>query len=229
MASIFNIVIFYFKFGEKISCLHFIGVGLMIACILFISLEAASKNSDASDEYNPDDAYGMSQVAAGIVAICCGLVSAMFMSTKHLFVRMYKKNYSGLDQGIDSSILEFALYMFFFIPLSQNADFEIGFREILIGGVAGCLICLGRIFISIGVSVGLAAPAQSLMSTHALHQAFWSAAVAGQALTLFQYLGLACGLLGVFSISYFDHLANKIKLKRQLSKLASNESQKSQA
>ena len=61
------------------------------------------------------------------------------------------------------------------------------------------------------------------MSTHALHQAFWSAMVAGQTLTLLQFMGLFFGVAGVFSISFFDHLASKVKIKRKISRLNSGE------
>ena len=81
--------------------------------------------------------------------------------------------------GIDSSMLEFLLYMFFFIPLMNDPDLNLTYPDMLVGAIAGCLIAGGRILISIGISNGLAGPAQSLMSTHALHQSFWSAAVAG--------------------------------------------------
>ena len=106
----------------------------------------------------------------------------------------------------------------------MSEEITIRLQELLIGGVAGILISSGRILISIGVSLGLAGPAQSLMSTHALHQAFWSAMVAGQALSLPQLLGLLLGLLAVCSISYFDHLANKIKLRREISRVQTQES-----
>lgn len=42
LASVINMVLFYCKFGEKVSGLHMIGVFLMIACIVCISLEATS-------------------------------------------------------------------------------------------------------------------------------------------------------------------------------------------
>ena len=125
--------------------------------------------------------------------------------------------------GVDASMVEFALLAFFLIPLCQEEGFTPGLEELAIGSIAGILICSGRICISIGVSEGLAGPAQSLMSTHALHQAFWSAVVAGQALNLLQSFGLALGLCGVFSISFLDHLANKHKLKTQLKKVKSLE------
>lgn len=157
-------MIFYFKFGEKVSALHFIGVMMMLSCVLCISL-AASKGGKT--DYNPDDAMGLSQTAAGLLAVSCGLLSAIFMSTKHLFIRLYKSNYSGVDMGVDASGLEFLLLSFFLIPLSYT--FEYTWMDLLIGSIAGILIASGRICISIGISVGLAGPAQSLMSTHSLH------------------------------------------------------------
>ena len=166
-ASVFNMIIFYFKFGEKISAFHFIGVALMIACVLCISMAAASGDDEEKEDIEVP--YGLSKTAAGILSVCCGLFSAIMMSTKHLLIRLYKKTFSGIAQGIDSSILEFILYSVFLIPLAQQEDFTLGIRELAIGAAAGTLIGSARIMISIGVSIGLAAPAQSLMSTHALH------------------------------------------------------------
>ena len=165
-ASLFNIIVFYFKFGEKISCLHFIGVVLMLLCIICISVAATAAKEEVED-FDTDDTMGLSQMTAGILAICCGLVGAMLMSTKHLFIKLYKFNYSGVDMGVDSSMCEYAIYTFLLFPLSQEVD--IGWKEVGIGAGAGILMCLGRIFISIGVSTGLAAPAQALMSTLAIH------------------------------------------------------------
>lgn len=128
--------------------------------------------------------------------------------------------------GIDASMLEFILLSFFLIPLRNKFDYN--WTDLIIGSVAGILICSGRICISIGVSKGLAGPAQSLMSTHALHQTFWSAVVAGQALNFLQILGVCFGLCGVFSISYLDHLAKQHTLKKKLSKSKSVEDQEAQ-
>jgi len=177
LASFFNLILFYFKFGEKISCSHFLGIILMLACVICISM-AATTGKDLQD-FDSNETFGLSQVAAGVVAILCGFTGAVLMSTKHLFIRIYKSNYSGVDMGIDSSIIEFFLLSFFLIPLLQVEGFTIGINELAIGTASGILICSGRILISIGISVGLAAPAQALMSTHALHQAFWSAMFAG--------------------------------------------------
>ena len=59
LASLFNIVIFYFKFGEKISPLHFIGIFLMLACVLCISIAATSSDDDDEDNFDSDDSMGL--------------------------------------------------------------------------------------------------------------------------------------------------------------------------
>ena len=174
LASLINIVIFYFKFGEKVSTLHLIGVFLMIACVICISM-AATKGD--KEDYDTNESLGLSQTASGIAAVVFGILSAIFMSTKHYFIRQYKSNYPGVDMGIDSGLIEFMIFSILLIPLRDN--FAYTWTDLLIGSIAGILGCLGRIFIAIGISVGIAGPAQSLMSTHALHQTFWSAVVAG--------------------------------------------------
>ena len=99
----------------------------------------------------------------------CGILAAISMSTKHVFIKLYKGFYSGADLGVDATIFEFSICCFLLIPLlSEEADFEYGPKEVIVGSIAGMLVALGRVFISIAVSAGLAAPAQALMSTHAL-------------------------------------------------------------
>ena len=63
----------------------------------------------------------------------------------------------------------------FLFPLSNNDEFTITWADIAVGASAGMLMCLGRIFVTIGVAVGLAGPAEALMSTHALYQSLLSA------------------------------------------------------
>ena len=149
----------------------------MLGSIVCISVEA-TKEKEVSSSFDSTDAMGFSQLAAGVLAILCGLCGAILLSTKHLFIRLYKANYSGIDMGIDASMCEFFLLFCLFIsPLSQVL--AIGWREVLIGSAAGILIGSARICMAIGVSTGLAAPANALNSTLALYQAFWSAMLAG--------------------------------------------------
>ncbi len=78
-------------------------------------------------------------------------------------------NHSGRIYNNDAAILEFLVLTLFLIPLSKNDEFTITWADLGIGMAAGMLMCLGRIFVTIGVAVGLAGPAEALMSTHALY------------------------------------------------------------
>ena len=105
------------------------------------------------------DETGFSQSVSGILAVLCGLAAAIMMSTKHFIIRLYNKNYTGYDQGIDSSIIEFFIFMFFFFPLLKDPIVDLSYTDMVIGSIAGCLIASSRILLSIGISKGLAGPA----------------------------------------------------------------------
>lgn len=84
-------------------------------------------------------------------------------------------------------------------------------------------MCLGRVSVTIGVAVGLAGPAEALMSTHALYQSLLSAIFAGQTLSLLEFLGVILGLAGVFFMAFLDTIVEKIQMKNQIKRLKAEE------
>ena len=81
---------------------------------------------------------------------------------------------------------------------------------------AGMLMCLGRIFVTIGVAVGLAGPAEALMSTHALYQSLITAVYKGKALSILEIMGVLLGLVGVFFMAFLDTCVEKYKTKKNI-------------
>ena len=109
-----------------------------------------------------------------------GMFAAVLMSVKHLATKYFKGGgYSPFDQALDASILEGFIMCFLLIPLITVEQYTPTWIDFAWGSLAGTLIVLGRVFIAIAVSEGIAGPAQSLMSTHALHQSLWTALFAG--------------------------------------------------
>ena len=51
-ASVFNIIVFYYAFKEKIRALHSVGVALMFISIVCIGIAAATADED-EDELDP--------------------------------------------------------------------------------------------------------------------------------------------------------------------------------
>ncbi len=169
LASLINVVTFYFGFGEKISYLHLIGVVFMVASVICIGAAAGSHGGETESEDEIAEGGGRSKSLNGALAIICGLGGPTVVSTQHFLIRKFKPQYDGIAQALDAAILEFLILTMFLIPLSNNDSFTITWNDLAIGMAAGMLMCLGRIFVTIGVAVGLAGPAEALMSTHALY------------------------------------------------------------
>jgi len=102
-------------------------------------------------------------------------------------------------------VLEYGVFCIATILLVKDEEFYFTWQVFGIGAAAGIMIGLGRIFIAIAIVSGIAAPAQALMSTFALHQTLWSTVVDGQTFSTLQALGLMFGLLGVFTISAVNY------------------------
>lgn len=212
LASLINVITFYFGFGEKISWLHLIGVVFMVASVICIGAAAGSHAGEVETDEELEEGGGRSKTLNGVFAILCGLGGPTVVSTQHFLIRKYKPQYNGISQALDAAILEFLILTCFLIPLSQNDtdDFTITWEDLGFGFIAGMLMCLGRIFVTIGVAVGLAGPAEALMSTHALYQSLLSAIFASQSLSLLEILGILLGLAGVFFMAFLDTCVQKI-------------------
>ena len=111
----------------------------------------------------------------------------------------------------------------FLFPLSNNDEFTITWADIAVGASAGMLMCLGRIFVTIGVAIGEAGPAEALMSTHALYQSLLSAIFAGQTLSALEICGVLLGLGGVFCMAFLDTVVDKYRKKKEIQRLKSLE------
>jgi len=223
LASLINVVTFYFGFGEKISALHLIGVVFMVASVICIGAAAGSHGGEVETEEELAAGGGRSKTLNGVFAILCGLGGPAVVSTQHFLIRKYADQYNGVEQACDAAVLEFFILSMFLIPLSEDSSFTITWEAMGIGMAAGLLMCLGRIFVTIGVATGLAGPAEALMSTHALYQSVISAVFAAQALSLLEILGVLLGLAGVFFMAFLDTCVEKITMKNNIKKLKQQE------
>jgi uncharacterized membrane protein len=193
-----------------------LGVGLMIVCISCLGLETNSKRDEMAEDLL-GEGNGRSKFFNCFVALLIGNIAPILMSTKHYTIRKFKSGYTAFDLSLDSGLIEFLIYSCHTIVLVRMPDFEFfDWRNLVYGTIAGVLIQSGRLFIAVAVSEGIAGPAQALMSTHALHQTFWSAVMASQRLSLFQYLGVFFGFVGVFTLSFLDYIIQKMRNAKRI-------------
>lgn len=94
-ASVFNVVVFYCAFNEKVSKLHLIGVFFMFCGIACIGAAAATQDSD---ELGDDvETGGRSATTNGILALVVGFGGPIIISTQHYIIRRFSLHYSGLQ------------------------------------------------------------------------------------------------------------------------------------
>lgn len=66
----------------------------------------------------------------------------------------------------------------------------------------------GSMLVGVAVAIGIAGPAQALMSTHSIHMALWSTVIDNQTIELLQALGMLFGLASVFVIGLAQQIMN---------------------
>ena len=135
------------------------------------------------------------------------------MTTRYFFIRKYKGAYTPFALGIDAAIIKNVILLSSTIMLTfyrddyePTKDFEWTWRTIIVGAISGTLMDSGSLLMGIAVAIGIAGPAQALMSTHSIHQTFWSAVIDKQALTVLQSSGLALGVVSVTVISLATYI-----------------------
>ena len=135
------------------------------------------------------------------------------MTTRYFCIRKYKGAYTPFALGIDAAIIKNVILLSSTVMLTfyrdnyeLTKDFEWTWRTIIVGAISGTLMDSGSLLMGIAVAIGIAGPAQALMSTHLIHQTFWSAVIDKQALTVLQSSGLALGVVSVTVISLATYI-----------------------
>ena len=193
---------------------------------MFCSICCLGVSASMQDEADLDedlDTGGRSVAVNGLLAIVVGMGGPCIISLDHYIIRKFSGNYGGVDQALDAAAIQNPVFCLFLIPLSKVMD--ITANDLLLGAAAEALMESARVCIAYGVHIGLAGPAQALMSTHALWQVLAGAIFANSSVSALQIAALLLGLAGVSLISYFDHLLTKLteaKNKRKLAGMASS-------
>jgi glucose uptake protein GlcU len=111
------------------------------------------------------------------------MLAPVLMSSKHFIIRKFKDAYDPFTQTIDGFIIEYTIFSLFAIYLGIHGEPDLSARNLIIGTIAGLFYSVSRINMSMAVAIGIAGPAQAMISTHALYQTMWSAVLDGQAVS----------------------------------------------
>ena len=179
LATLYNSIIFYFAFGERLSCSKIFGMALIISSVVWLGIDSGVKAAKEKEgqvmEYESKYAFW---------ALGLAMLVPIGFSFKHFLIRKFKGSYDYHDLPLDSCILE----SLSFIPLTVIYGTEIGYNSVpkfLFGSLAGILQAGGKIFIALAIAEGLAGPTQAIMTTNAVYVTIMTTSVNGQPLTIF--------------------------------------------
>lgn len=196
LATLYNSIIFYKAFGEKVSPPKIFGMLFTVACVVCLALDSASRKADLKTGTNPK---------YSLYALILAFFVPMGFSMKHYLIRKYKGSYDSNHLPLDSAILE-SISCAIFIPfyLSEKGPYTLD--SFLLGSIGGCLMVAGRILVAMAVAEGFGGPAQSLMSTNTVYTIILTITIDGQLITALQGLGLFLGLSGSAIIATGDQI-----------------------
>lgn len=118
-ATIFNTIVFYLAFGEKVSCIKIFGMCFCVSTVIFLAIDANNKKNEVNiiADGETDDALDpATRSAYCFYALGLALLVPVGFSFKHFTIRKFKGSYNYRILPFDSGILEnltvscFAIY-----------------------------------------------------------------------------------------------------------------------
>ena len=159
--AIFDMIVFYCAFGEKVNTVQIIGVIFMLAGIGFIA--AATSVAEEPEEGDEEiDTGGRTALVNGLLSIGLAICAALQVSFQHYVIRKFSTSYTGIDQNIDLACPQNLIFALFLIWLCQ--DITITWGDILLGGLAGFLFEFGRLNIAYSIDKGIAGPVNAMIA-----------------------------------------------------------------
>ena len=145
-ATLYNSVIFYFVFGEKVSKVKIFGMLFTVGCVVLLALDSSQKKAAKMGEVQTEPKYAL-------YGLGLALIVPVNFSFKHFLIKKYKAGYDYL-LAFDSAILEnVACTIFIFFYVRETGGFY-SQNKVIFGSLSGLLQTAGRIFIALAVSEG---------------------------------------------------------------------------
>mmetsp|Transcript_31507 Transcript_31507/g.41716 ORF Transcript_31507/g.41716 Transcript_31507/m.41716 type:complete len:272 (+) Transcript_31507:253-1068(+) len=205
-------VLFYFKFGEKISMMKIVGTLLMIPCIVFLSL-GGGPGGESSDETSQDEYSDSQKQVFAVISVIFAMSAPFFWTTKMLYLRKSEGEFGfnlfdiAIDAQIYMNIVATGLYIAYIVQDEFKAS------ELLEGSIVAIFFILGDIFRSMAFRYGPGGPINALVGTQVIYQTLVNALFFDQPLGAYQYYGITAGVLATIIISTGDEMLDLCRAK----------------
>ena len=99
MATLYNSIIFYKAFGEKVSPPKILGMVFTIVCVACLALDSAQRKQVGGEGAVTESKYSF-------YSLGCAFMVPVGLSFKHYLIRKYMGSYDSNHLPLDSAILE---------------------------------------------------------------------------------------------------------------------------
>jgi len=194
-SCIFTIIIFYFKYGHKISLIDAIGTTFILACVLLIAFGGNGGQSDEVSQKTEEEIA--SEKLNLILSVFLAIISGLVLSLNTVSIQYTIYTGFDLDQANYDGNLMIGLI---FLPIFIYHRDKYNFGDVCIGTLVVLCVTLGIILFSKAIQCGVAGPVQAIENSKTVVQTILCIIFLAEIPTLMQILGLLTGSIGVISI-----------------------------
>jgi len=193
-SCIFTIIIFYFKYGHKISMVDAFGTVFILLCVLLI---AFGGTGGQSDEVQKTEELIKTERLNLILALALAIISGLTLSLNTVSIQYTIYTGFDLDQAnYDGNLMLGIIFLPFMIY--HRDKYSIG--DVFVGTLVILFVTTGIILFSKAIQCGIAGPVQAIENSKTLVQTVLCIIFLGQIPTIMQISGLLTGMIGVISI-----------------------------
>jgi len=193
-SCIFTIIIFYFKYGHKISMVDAFGTVFILLCVLLI---AFGGTGGQSDEVQKTEEQLKTERLNLILALALAIISGLTLSLNTVSIQYTIYTGFDLDQAnYDGNLMLGIIFLPFMIY--HRDKYSMG--DVFVGTLVILFVTTGIILFSKAIQCGIAGPVQAIENSKTLVQTVLCIIFLGQIPTIMQISGLLTGMIGVISI-----------------------------
>jgi drug/metabolite transporter (DMT)-like permease len=139
-STIFSIIIFYFKYGQKVTKIDYLGTLLIMTCVVLVALGGAGGSSSETSEEDKKEKKFYLALALAFALLSGFVLTLNTVSVQHTIMTGFELDQANYDGGAMIGLL-FLPFYFAFIKRYSNAD-------LLVATIVVVLVTIGVIFFS---------------------------------------------------------------------------------
>ncbi|CAI2372023.1 unnamed protein product [Moneuplotes crassus] len=201
MAAVYSAIFAYFLFGDRLKIYHVVGMGMILCCIIGLSLGQKSKKHETTSTENT--------TLYSILSIMLACLCPIWFSSAGMTARYFSEKHN-LDPFIITACM-FAIcnigYTIITIKIYASGSHPFIFTEYVTIAASGGLIAIAFLCVNKALTLGLAGPVLSLENMQVIIMTILDMVFMGVYPNIIEVLAALLGILGCVTICLFPQIS----------------------